>query len=78
MRRENIASSSSDDECMEDVPLVAEQSMNSGATGATPSDRECGSPTNGEAHCRICLETSPFEELEEPCACKGSLQVRIC
>ena len=26
--------------------------------------------------CRICLETDPIAELDEPCACKGSLQVK--
>lgn len=40
---------------------------------------------NIEAHgvsasgvCRICLEDAPANELEEPCSCSGTLQVRSC
>jgi hypothetical protein len=52
---------------MEEVPLMASVPTESPEQGA--SGENVGT-------CRICLETAPMEELEEACACKGSLQVR--
>lgn len=68
------AASTSDDGSMEEIPLMAEEPRSSGAPGEARGDIESGS-SHEEAQCRICLETSTLEELEEPCACKGSLQV---
>lgn len=60
---------------MEEVPLMT------GAPTGSESNAEPGANSSGEiptssGTCRICLETSPLEELEEACSCKGSLQVR--
>lgn len=32
-------------------------------------------PTNETGVCRICLETEILDNLDQPCACKGTLQV---
>jgi hypothetical protein len=64
---------------MEEVPLMTTAPAESGSSGP---EQGANSPPSGEipsssGTCRICLETSPLEELEEACACKGSQQVSI-
>jgi hypothetical protein len=60
----------------EEVPLMTGVPAGSGS-GAEQGETSSGEIPSSAGTCRICLETSPLEELEEACACKGSLQVTI-
>ena len=58
----------------EEVPLMTGAPAESGSSAEQAANSPRGIPSS-LGNCRICLETSPLEELEDACACKGSLQV---
>jgi len=60
---------------IEEVPLMTNATAGSGSS-AEPGANSSGEIPTSSGTCRICLETSSLEELEEACSCKGSMQVR--
>lgn len=70
------AATPADEAAMEEVPLMAGAPTTSDGAAASPSELPGANREEEEGTCRICLENAPFDELEEPCACKGTLQVR--